>query len=134
MTAAFTVSQEKPSGDVVAIMNSWVREAHAAATVNAGYMTLVNAGTEEVTLVKVESAAYENIEVHEMVAVDGLMEMREVTDLTIPASGQINFEPGGKHLMLMGPKEHLTTGQKVDMTLTFKSGKKQTVSVKVAAR
>jgi len=134
VTAAFTVSQEKPPGDVVAIMNSWVREAHEAATVNAGYMTLVNAGSEEVTLVKVESAAYENIEVHEMVAVDGLMEMREVTDLTIPANGQINFQPGGKHLMLMGPKEHLTTGQKVDMTLTFKSGKKQTVSVKVAAR
>jgi copper(I)-binding protein/cytochrome oxidase Cu insertion factor (SCO1/SenC/PrrC family) len=134
VTAAFTVSQEKPSGDVVAIMNSWVREAHAAATVNAGYMTLVNVGSEEVALVKVESAAYENIEVHEMVAVDGLMEMHEVKDLTIPANGQIKFEPGGKHLMLMGPKEHLTSGQEVDMTLTFKSGKKQTVSVKVAAR
>jgi copper(I)-binding protein/cytochrome c2 len=134
VTAAFTVSQEKPSGDVVAIMNSWVREAHAAATVNAGYMTLVNASSEEVTLVKVESAAYENIEVHEMVVVDGLMEMREVTGMTIPANGQINFEPGGKHLMLMGPKEHLKTGQKVDMTLVFKSGKKQTVSIQVAAK
>ncbi len=134
VTAAFTVSQEKPTGDVVAIMNSWVREAHAAATVNAGYMTLVNVGSEEVALVKIESAAYENIEVHEMVAVDGLMEMREVKDLTIPANGQIKFEPGGKHLMLMEPKEHLTSGQEVNMTLTFKSGKKQTVSVKIAAR
>ena len=36
--------------------------------------------------------------------------------------------------MLMDPREHLTTGQKVEMTLTFKSGKQQTVSVKVAAR
>ncbi|MGI9283810.1 MAG: copper chaperone PCu(A)C, partial [Pseudomonadales bacterium] len=43
-------------------------------------------------------------------------------------------EPGGKHLMLMGPLQHLTRGQKVDMSLIFKSGKKQTVSVKVAAR
>ena len=134
VTAAFTVSQDKPSGDVVAIMNSWVREAHPGAKMNAGYMTLVNVGSEEVTLVKVESEAFENIEVHEMVRVDGLMEMREVTDLTIPAKDQIQFEPGGKHLMLMGPRENLTTGQKVDMTLTFKSGKKQTVSVQVAAR
>ena len=134
VTAAFTVSQDKPSGDVVAIMNSWVREAHPGAKMNAGYMTLVNVDSEEVTLVKVESEAFENIEVHEMVRVDGLMEMREVTDLTIPAKGQIQFEPGGKHLMLMGPRENLTTGQKVDMTLTFKSGKKQTVSVQVAAR
>jgi copper(I)-binding protein/cytochrome oxidase Cu insertion factor (SCO1/SenC/PrrC family) len=134
VTAAFTVSQEKPSGDVVAIMNSWVREAYSGAKMNAGYMTLVNVGSEEVALVKVESDAFENIEVHEMARVDGLMEMREVTDLVIPARGQIQFEPGGKHLMLMGPREHLTTGQKVDMTLTFKSGKKQTVSVKVAAK
>ena len=132
--AAFTVSSTEPNGDVVAIMNSWVREAHEKATVNAGYMTLVNASDEEVTLLKVESDAYDKIEVHEMVRVDGLMEMREVKDLSIPGNGQIRFEPGGKHLMLMGPKEHLKTGQKVDMTLIFKSGKKQTVSIQVAAK
>jgi len=132
--AAFTVSSTEPDGDVVAILNSWVREAHEKATVNAGYMTLLNASDEEVTLLKVESDAYDKIEVHEMVAVDGLMEMREVKDLSIPGNGQIKFEPGGKHLMLMGPKEHLKTGQKVDMTLVFKSGKKQTVSIQVAAK
>jgi copper(I)-binding protein len=87
-------------------------------------MTLVNVGPEEVRLVNVESEAFKNIEVHEMATVDGLMEMREVTDLVIPAHGQIHFEPGGKHLMLMGPQKQLTAGQKVDMTLTFKSGRK----------
>ncbi|MEN8205056.1 MAG: copper chaperone PCu(A)C [Pseudomonadota bacterium] len=132
--AVSTTSPAKLDGDVVAIMNAWVREAHTDATVNAGYMTLVNAGSEEITLVKVESEAYETIEVHEMARVDGFMEMREVTDMVITANGQIQFEPGGKHLMMMRPKEHLSTGQEVDMTLTFKSGKKQTVSVKVAAR
>ena len=132
--AAFTVSHKQPAGDVVAIMNSWVREAHASAKVNAGYMTLVNIGAEDVTLLKVESNAFESVEVHEMTMVDGLMEMNELNDLVIPAKDQVQFAPGGKHLMMMGPKEHFTTGQKVDMTLTFKSGKKQIVSVKVAAR
>ena len=134
VTAAFTVSNEKPTGDVVAIMNSWVREAHDGAKMNAGYMTLINASSEEVALIKVESEAFENIEVHEMISVDGMMEMREVTDMAIPAKGQIYFEPGGKHLMLMGPKEQFKKGQQVNMTLTFKSGKKQTVSVQVAAK
>ena len=134
VAAAFSVSQDKPAGDVVAIMNAWVREAHPNANVNAGYMTLVNVSPEEVRLVNVESEAFKNIEVHEMATVDGLMEMREVTDLIIPAHGQIHFEPGGKHLMLMGPREQVTTGQKIDMTLTFKSGRKQTLSVQVAAR
>ncbi len=134
VTTAVAVSHNKPAGDLVAIMNAWIREAHPAAKVNAGYMTLVNVGAEDVTLVKVESETFENIEVHEMARVDGLMEMREVTDLVIPANGQIHFEPGGKHLMLMGPREQLATGQSVDMTLTFESGRKQMMSVKVAAR
>jgi copper(I)-binding protein/cytochrome oxidase Cu insertion factor (SCO1/SenC/PrrC family) len=134
VTESFTVSREDPAGDVVAIMNAWVRETDAKAKVNAGYMTLLNAGPEEVTLVKVESDSYEIIEVHEMAAVDGLMEMREVTDMIIPANGQTQLKPGGMHLMLKKPHRHLTTGQKVDMTLTFKSGKKQWVSVNVAAR
>ena len=129
-----SVFAQKIGDDVVAIMNSWVREAHEAAKVNAGYMTLVNVGAETVTLVGVESDAYSKIEVHEMAAVDGLMEMRELTNMEIPPKGQIQLAPGGKHLMLMGPKAYLKTGQEVVMTLIFKSGKKQKVTVKVAAR
>jgi len=134
VTESFTISREDPADDVVVVMNAWVRETDSKAKVNAGYMTLLNAGPEEVTLVNVESDSYEIIEVHEMAAVDGLMEMREVTDMTIPANGKIQLKPGGMHLMLKKPHRHLTTGQKVDMTLTFKSGKKQRVSINVAAR
>ncbi len=121
-------------GDVVAIMNAWVREAHPAAKVNAGYMKLINVGDHEVKLQSVESDRFDKIEVHEMVSVEGMMEMHEVTDLTIPAKGQIAFEPGGKHLMLMGPKERVKRGQVVNMTLVFESGEKQSVTVNVEAK
>jgi copper(I)-binding protein/cytochrome oxidase Cu insertion factor (SCO1/SenC/PrrC family) len=124
----------KSAGDVVAIMDAWVREAHPKARVNAGYMTLINTDSEDIKLVKVESKAFKTIEAHKMASVDGLMEMHHVKDLTIPANGKIQFGPGGMHLMMMGPKEHLEKGQKVDMTLTFKSGKKQIISVLVADR
>jgi copper(I)-binding protein/mono/diheme cytochrome c family protein len=123
-----------PAGGVVGVANAWVREADLAAKTNAGYMTLINEAGEEVTLVNVESAAFEKIEMHEMAVVDGLMSMREVSKLVIPANGQAMFKPGGWHLMLRGPRQFLTTGQKVDMTLTFESGIQQTVSINVAAR
>lgn len=129
-----SVNKKDPTGDVVAIMNAWVREAYEKATVNAGYMTLINASDREETLLRVECEDYKTIEVHEMTHVNGLMEMHEVEDLTIPAGGQMKLEPGGKHLMLMNPKRHLTKGQQVNMTLIFKSGKKQTVSIQVAAK
>jgi copper(I)-binding protein/cytochrome oxidase Cu insertion factor (SCO1/SenC/PrrC family) len=130
LTAAVTGS----AGDVVGIMNAWVREADPAAKANAGYMTLINVATEEVTLVGIESETFEKIEMHEMATVDGLMAMREVSDVVVPANGQVHFSPGGWHLMLTGPRKMLQTGQVVNMTLTFKSGMTQNVSVSVAAR
>ena len=132
--AVIKVSQEEAAGDVVAVMNAWVRETDAKAKVNAGYMTLVNVGDGDLRLVKVESPAFEEIEVHEMAMVDGLMTMRAAPDLVIPANGQIQFKPGARHLMLMGPREHLTSGQTVEMILTFGSGQQQTLSVKVAKK
>jgi copper(I)-binding protein/cytochrome oxidase Cu insertion factor (SCO1/SenC/PrrC family) len=126
-------SPNKVAGDTVAIMNAWIRETHPAATTNGGYMTLVNAGAEDVTLVSIESAAFDKVEVHEMAVVDGLMTMRELTNLLVPANGQVQMQPGGKHLMLIGPRQHLKDGQTVDLTLIFASGTEQAVSLKVAA-
>ena len=115
------------------MMNAWIREAHPEATVNAGYMTLVNVGSEDVTLVKLESPVFDRVEIHEMAMVDGLMKMRELTEVVVAAGGGLaRFEPGGSHLMLKGPKRHLTAGHTVELTLIFRSGVKQTVSVKVA--
>ncbi len=128
-----TFSHAKPDNDVMTIMNAWVREAHLGAKMNAGYMTLVNTGPEDVTLVKVESDAFKEIEIHEMAMVDGLMSMRELANLVVSANGQVQLKPGGMHLMLIGPRNRLTTGQQVDMTLTFKSGIKQKISVGVFA-
>jgi copper(I)-binding protein/cytochrome oxidase Cu insertion factor (SCO1/SenC/PrrC family) len=133
-TDVLTVGRARPTDDVVAIMNAWVREADPRAKVNAGYMTLVNVGSEEVTLVKVESEGFSNIEVHEMAMVDGLREMKELADMTIPPNGQVRFEPGGKHLMLIEPQTHFASGERIDMTLTFKSGRQQSVSVNVESR
>lgn len=97
-------------------------------------MTLVTVGSEDVSLVKIESDAFETVEMHEMATVDGMMKMRELKETVIPADGLVRFAPGGKHLMLIGPRQDMTAGQTIDMTLTFESAVKQTVSIKVAAK
>ncbi len=130
--AAAARPDDDPAGDMVAIMNAWIRQAHPDAAVNAGYMTLINVGSADLTLVKLDSPAFEQVELHEMAMVDGLMKMRELTAVVVPAGGQARFEPRGRHLMLKGPERHLTAGETVDLTLTFRSGRRQTVSVKVA--
>ncbi len=123
---------ENSAGDAVAIMNAWVRQAHPEAEVNAAYMTLINVGSEDVTLVELESPSFDTVEMHEMAMAGGMMKMSHLPKLVIAAGGQARFEPGGKHLMLKGPIRHLIAGQTVDLTLLFASGQRQTISIKVA--
>lgn len=130
--AAVTQVRE-PGIDAVAIMNAWVREADARATANAGYMTMVNVGSDDLTLVGVESDAFESVEVHEMSATNGLMRMQKLESIVIPANGQTQFKPGGKHLMLKGPQQTFSAGQLIDITLSFESGISQHVSLRVAS-
>lgn len=134
LAVAGAAGASAPQADIVAIMNAWVRETDAGAKANAGYMTLVNVAPEDLTLVSIESAAFDRVEMHEMATVDGLMTMREIGGLVIPANGQVRFAPGGRHLMLIGPRERLTTGQVVELTLVFESGARQKVAVGVADR
>jgi copper(I)-binding protein/cytochrome oxidase Cu insertion factor (SCO1/SenC/PrrC family) len=120
-------------GDVVAVMNAWIREAHPAAMMNGGYLTLVNVADSDATLIGIESDAFDKVEVHEMAVVDGLRKMRQLGELVVPAQGQVKMQPGGMHLMLIGPREPLTDGQQIQLTLLFEGDVSQTVLVKVAA-
>ncbi|GAB4199563.1 MAG: hypothetical protein Tsb002_35230 [Wenzhouxiangellaceae bacterium] len=125
---------EPAQGDVVAVMNAWVRQAVSGAKVNAGYMTLVNVGDEDLKLVKVESDLFSAIEIHEMALVDGLMKMQELKSLDIPAGGQAQLKPGNTHLMLRDPAQDLVKGHTVEMVLTFDTGQEQTITVPVAEK
>lgn len=69
-------------------------------------------------------------QVHEVV--DG--QMREVKEpLVIPAQGSVELKPGGHHLMLMGIKDEIKAGDKVQLTLELGDGSKVEV-VDVAVR
>ena len=121
-------------GKVVDVINAWVREALPKSPVNAAYMTLINNSPERLTVVKVDSDVFSKVEVHEMTLEHGLMKMSELKELIVPANGQIQLAPSGKHLMLKTATRHLIQGDKVALTLNFKSGNKQTVLLNVEAR
>jgi len=120
-------------GDVVAVMNARVRASDPRVPVSAGYLTLVNPGDADLRLVKIESSAFEDIEMHEMAHVDGLMKMRRLGHVVIPAKDTARLVPGGKHLMMSGARRPLLAGERVELVLTFASGRRQKVSADVAA-
>lgn len=88
--------------------------------VGGAYLIIFNGGTRDDVLVAVEAPLAARVEVHEM-SMDGeRMTMRPLPDgLVIPAGETIALKPGGAHLMLMELAKPLTTGDTLELTLTF---------------
>ncbi len=120
--------------DQVAVMNAWVREPIVESDIHAGYFTLVNVSENPITLVSISTDAYENVEIHQMTHVNGLMKMAKLDELVIAENGKVKLSPGGKHLMLINPKQIIKTGGRVNLTLKFKSGKIQIVELPIKSK
>lgn len=124
----------RAGGDQVAIKNAWIRATDAKAKANAGYLTFVNDSGQALTVERIDCAAFDKVEMHEMSMVDGMMKMSELEALIVPAGGQVKFSPGGKHLMLIGPRKHQRSGDSVKLVLNFANGSEQTVWLGVEDR
>lgn len=103
------------------------------AKTGAVFFRLRNTGSSEEVLTGVITEAAERAELHESVNDNGIMRMRALRSVSVPAGGIVEFEPGGKHVMLSKLKSPLAAGQSFKMTLTFKSAAPQTVTVEVKA-
>jgi hypothetical protein len=64
--------------------------------------------------------------------VNGVMEMRPIEAIDVPAKSSVTLRPGGLHVMLIGLKNDLKVGDVVRLTLRFeKSG---TMKLEAAVR
>ena len=84
--------------NAISIKDAWVRPSHPGQDVGAAYMTLTS--TQDVTLVRVESDVSNSIEIHSMTMQNGVMKMRMLDTLDLPANKAVELAPGGFHLML----------------------------------
>ncbi|MDE0038174.1 MAG: copper chaperone PCu(A)C [Gammaproteobacteria bacterium] len=93
--------------------NAWVRVPVAGRTVTAAYCDVINPGDMPVDIVGFETNHPGlRVEIHESIEHDGMMQMRRLARVTIPAKATVSFAPGGKHLMLFG-----FDGSAADVTL-----------------
>lgn len=116
--------------DGVMVHEAWARASAGAATAGAAYVTL-KGGTQPDSLVGVSTPVAAKAEPHETINDNGVMKMRPVAAVPIPAHEMVTFAPGGTHIMLMGLKKPLAAGQSFPLTLTFAHSAPVTVDVKV---
>lgn len=115
----------------VTVSDAWARATRPAQKVGAAYMTLES--TENTTLVKAESPAAGKVEIHSMTMTDGVMKMRMLEQLELPAGQCVELAPGGYHFMLFDLAKPLKDGETVEFTLHFKDSAGKTSTLKTEA-
>lgn len=130
-----TVPADAPApatAEGVVVADAWTRAMAPGAKVAGGFLSLRNGGDRDDRLVSVDSPAAERVEVHEMRMDDGVMRMRHLADgLPLPAGGEVALEPGGYHLMFIGPVEPFVEGAEIPATLNFERAGEREVVFKV---
>lgn len=83
------------------------------------YAMIMNGGTAADRLVAVKSDLAAAVELHAMTEEGGVMQMRKVDGVDVPAGGMVMLESGGTHIMLIGLKAPLREGTTGTLTFVF---------------
>jgi hypothetical protein len=103
------------------IVNATVRPTLTlTATTSAAYLTIINsdANTDD-KLIAASSPAATMLHLHETKVDGDVASMVMMNELVLPPNSTTRFEPGGLHIMLMGIKQPLKVGDKVELLLSF---------------
>lgn len=119
------------SAEQISVHEPWVRLNAPGTQVSAAFMVLRNAGEREIKLTQVDSTIAKASELHNHFHEGGVMKMRQVPAISIPAKGETALKPGSYHLMLIDLKSPLTEGETVAVTLGFADGSRKKVDAKV---
>jgi copper(I)-binding protein len=117
--------------DLLQIEEALVRAVPPVSTTTAAFMVLHNPGERDLAVVDASSPAAEVTELHNHVDVDGVMQMRQVPEIAVPAGGSTELAPGGLHLMLIDLVAPLEEGEEVEITLVLESDETLTFSAPV---
>ena len=120
--------------DKIVIRDAWIQEGPPSQKITAAFMLIENHNSEEIALLSASTDAARVVELHKMELEDGMMSMRKVDSINIPAGGMIELKPGGYHLMVIGLNKALKEGEDVKVTLRFSNDTRKTITVPVKKR
>ena len=82
--------------------DAWVRSLPPGAAVTAAYGSLMNHGSDTVTIVNLTSMTGAEAQMHEVIADSDQRKMVRLNSVDIAPGELLVFEPGGRHIMLLG--------------------------------
>jgi copper(I)-binding protein len=102
------------------VTEPWSRPTPGGARLTAGYLRIVNTGTEPDRLIGGSARIADQLELHGSEIDDGISRMRPLREgIEIPAGATIELRPGGKHLMFAHLRNAVAQGERFEATLVF---------------
>lgn len=115
------------AGDIT-VEDAYARSSNPRA--GAAFMIIRNHGEAD-RLVEARADIARRVELHTHLEENGVMKMREVPAIDLPADGSVELKRGGLHVMFMGLLEPMEEGESFPLTLVFESGEDLTIDVPI---
>jgi copper(I)-binding protein len=116
-----------PAANGVEVRDAYARAVPPGQSNSAMFMQLTNDSGTDRAVVGAESPVCKAAELHTHIHQGGMMMMRRIDRIDLPAGKTVALQPGGLHVMLIGLKRLLVPGESVDLTLIFADGSRQLV-------
>ena len=126
-----TPSKTKENLAKIVIKDKRIRQSPPTTKMAAGYMIIYNKTAVTDTLISAKCDISDTLELHNMTHENGVMKMRKVEGIDIPANSSTELKPGGYHLMFINLKGKLNEGDRVKLELNFKNAGTYIISAKV---
>ena len=103
----------------IKIADAWVRAPAPGQTTAGAYVELTS--DRDAAIVAAGSPAAARVEMHSTTTEGGVMRMRAVPRIDLPAGRSVKLGAGGTHLMLIDVKQTLKAGDRVPLTLSVQT-------------
>jgi copper(I)-binding protein len=113
----------------IRIDHAWARATAPHQDSTAIYLTMRSPDGDILRAVEVPDAGMAML--HATSEANGISQMRDVADLTLPPDVTVSLAPRGTHIMVMGLKHPLRAGNTLDAVLEFAHAGRVTVHVPV---
>ncbi len=118
-------NNDPASAGTLQVIDAWTRPYGADLGVNTAiYLTLDNRTVNPAFLTGAHINDADTVELHQSFNENGVMRMRPVKSVEIPAQSTLSFMPGGNHLMVKGLLRNLAEGDSLVLTLRFQNTKR----------
>ena len=116
----------------LALKDAWTRPYRAGASpTTAIYLAIENNTEAPTTLTGVSLVQADTVELHQTIRTGGVMRMRAVDTVRLPAGAAVHFKPGGNHIMVKGLRLTLAEGDSLPFVLHFGDGTSRRTTARV---